>query len=294
MQHEVLVELFRNRPTLAAELLGEALGEVIPPYDEADVTSADLTEIQPAEYRADLVIKLLKNTKVVLMIVVEAQLSIDYEKRYSWPSYITVTREEHRCPVLLLVVAPDPAVASWCAEPIELGIQGFVLRPPVLNRELVPKVTDPVEATRRPELALLSAMAYGDSEDAVEVGRAALEGFSAIAPKLAAFYTDILYTVMNEAARRALEVKMKGYVYTNPFAREIFQQGRDEGVKLGRDEGLRLATRSLISMLQARDIDVPGHVRQRILAELDIQRIERWLERAVTATTCAEVFDEPN
>ena len=63
------------------------------------------------------------------------------------------SRAIHRCPVALLVVAPDPDIAAWCAEPIETGIPGFVQHPPVLGRAAVPIVTDPAEAARRPELA---------------------------------------------------------------------------------------------------------------------------------------------
>jgi hypothetical protein len=63
--------------------------------------------------------------------------------------------------VALLVVAPDPAVARWCAEPIETGIPGFVLRPPVLRHTAVPVVTEPEEAASRLELGLLSVMAHG-------------------------------------------------------------------------------------------------------------------------------------
>jgi hypothetical protein len=310
MEHEILVEIFKNRPTLGPELLAEALGETIPSYDHADITGETLTEIRPAEYRADLVIKLLKANVPVLVVVIEVQLNVDPDKRFSWPVYVVGAREEHRLPVMLLVVAPDPDIAKWCAGPIETGVRGFVLRPPVLTRELVPKVKDPVEATRRPELALLSAMAFGDSDDAPEIARAATEGFSSLDPELAGFYSDIMYNAINEAARRALEVTMKGYVYTSPYAREIFQQGRDEGVKqgrdegvkqgrdegvkLGRDEGLKLAARSLITVLRARGIEVPEQLRQRILGEQDIHRMEQWLERAVTAQELGDVFNEPN
>ncbi len=226
--------------------------------------------------------------------VVEVQLAIDPAKRFTWPAYVAVTREEYRCPVDLLVIAPDPVVAKWCEEPIPLGVRRFVLEPPVLRREVIPKVTDAAEATRRPELALISAMAYGDSDEAVDIGKAALEGFSLLDKKLGAFYADLPYNAINEAARRALEAKVKGYVYTSPWILEPLQAGiriaRDEG----RDEGIKLATRSLINMLRARGIDVPEQARQRILAERDIQRIEQWLERAVTAATLDEMFDEPN
>jgi hypothetical protein len=56
MAHEILVDLFKNRPSLAAEILVEVLGFSLPDYTEARIASADLTEIQPAEYRADIVV----------------------------------------------------------------------------------------------------------------------------------------------------------------------------------------------------------------------------------------------
>lgn len=53
MTHEILVDLFKSRPSLAAEILAEVLDVSLPPYAEARLASTDLTEIQPAEYRAD-------------------------------------------------------------------------------------------------------------------------------------------------------------------------------------------------------------------------------------------------
>jgi len=115
------------------------------------------------------VVLLLDGDVPTWVLVVEVQLGIDPRKRYSWPEYTTGSRAKHRCPVGVLVVAPDPDIAASCAEPIETGIPGFVLRPPVLGREAVPVVTDPAEAARRPELAVLSAMAHGESERAAAI-----------------------------------------------------------------------------------------------------------------------------
>ena len=134
MAHEILVDLFKNRPSLAAEILAEVLGVSLPPYSEARLASTDLTEIQPAEYRADVVVLLLQGSTPVRVVIVEVQLAVDPKKRLSWPAYVTVARAVHGCPAALLIVAPDPAVAGWCAEPIETGVPGFVLRPPVLRR----------------------------------------------------------------------------------------------------------------------------------------------------------------
>jgi phage head maturation protease len=59
MAHEVLVDLFKKRPSLAAEILADVLSVGMPAYSEARLASVDLTEIQPAEYRADVVVTLL-------------------------------------------------------------------------------------------------------------------------------------------------------------------------------------------------------------------------------------------
>lgn len=74
LTHEALLLLFRNRPELAPELLRDALHLTLPAYSEVRLESADLTDVNPAEYRADLFV-LLVDGKPVLGIVVEVQLS---------------------------------------------------------------------------------------------------------------------------------------------------------------------------------------------------------------------------
>lgn len=56
LAHESLVLLFRNQPELAAQLLREALHLELPAYTEGRPASSDLTEVVPAEFRADAVV----------------------------------------------------------------------------------------------------------------------------------------------------------------------------------------------------------------------------------------------
>lgn len=93
LTHEGLLLLFKNRPELAPELLRDALGVTLPAYAEARIDSADLTDAQPTEYRADLVV-LLVDGKPVLGIVVEVQLELrkDDRKLYTWPVYVANLR----------------------------------------------------------------------------------------------------------------------------------------------------------------------------------------------------------
>jgi predicted transposase YdaD len=294
MAHEILVDLFKNRLSLAAEILAEVLDVPLPPYTQARLTSNDLTEIQPAEYRADAVVVLLDQDVPVRVIILEVQLAIDPRKRLSWPAYVTVSRAIHGCPTDLLVVAPEPSVAGWCAEPIEIGVPGFVLYPPVLGRNAVPVVTDPEEAARRPELGLLSAMAHGKTEQGETIVAALLPAIRELDDDRASLYYDLLYNFSGDEGRRQLEAMMS-YEYQSEFAKKYvaqgLTQGRAEGLNQGRTEE---AARNLLTVFEVRDIAVPAAKRERILAEKDPQRLERWLKKAVVASSVAEVIDEPS
>lgn len=118
--HEALILLFRNRPTLAAELVRDVLHVHLPPFKEVRIGSADLTELRPAEYHADLVIELIDDGPVG-GLVLEVQRAVDDDKRLSWPSYAAVLRARLKREVCLLVVTPDETVARWASRPIAPG-----------------------------------------------------------------------------------------------------------------------------------------------------------------------------
>jgi hypothetical protein len=192
------------------------------------------------------------------------------------------------------VVAPEPGVANWCAEPIETGVSGFVLSPPVLGRSTVPVVTDPQEAARRPELGVLSAIAHGETEQGALIAAAVLDVVRGLDDERSRFYYDLVYNSLNEAARRELNA-MKGYQYQSDFAKKYVAEGRAEGITEGLTLGrAKEAAQNLLSVLRVRGIAVPDAVRERILAQTDPERLERWLEKAVVAASVSEVLDEPS
>lgn len=238
--HEALLLLFRNGPTLAPALLGEALGVALPTFAEASVAAADLTDLQPAEYRADLVV-LLSASAPVLGIVIEVQLRPDEDKRFAWPVYTTGLRARLRCPACLLVVAADEAVARWAARPIELG-GGALFTPLVLGPAGVPEVTDAARARAEPELAVLSAMTHGraaDSEKALRIALAALAASIGLDAERARLYGDLTLASLSEAAREALgSMDPAKYEYQSEFARRYVAEGRAEGIAEGRAEGV--------------------------------------------------------
>jgi len=286
--HEALLLLFRNRPGLAPELLRDVLGFDLPHYTEARIDSADLTDVQPAEYRADLVILLVDGVPV-LGIVIEAQLSTDRRKLYVWPAYTANLRARLELPVCLLVVTADDAVARWAAKPIDLG-GGNRFTPLVLGPSGVPEITDETAAREDPELAVLSAMAHGWDDD---VGKAAQIGFAA---QMASFgldedrsrlYFDLVMASLSEAARKELQAMDPAkYEYQSEFAKRYVAQGKAEGKAEGIAEGRAdLLTRQLTLRFGALPAEAHARISTASIAELDAIG-----ERLLTASTLDEAL----
>ncbi|WP_437659039.1 hypothetical protein [Sorangium sp. So ce1182] len=288
--HEALVELFKNRPTLAAEMLHDALGQPIPAFTEARVESSDLAEIVPSDRRADVIVVLLvgEQQRPAMAIVVEVQLGVDPDKPYVWPVYVSQTRARHRCPTWLLAVTVDAEIARWCARSIDMGHPGLTLTPLVLGPAGVPVVTDAEQARAAPEVVVLSAMAHGQEEVGEAIGVAFLGAAAGLDEERRAVYWDLVLSSLNEAARRTLEAMMKsGYEFQSEFARSYVAKG----VEKGRKEGiLEAKAHDVLTFLEARGLEVPAEVRERVLASTDVAELDRWIRRAASVGDARELL----
>jgi hypothetical protein len=158
----------------------------------------------------DVVVLLLDHDKPVRGLIVDVQSEVDPEKRLNWPVYVAGSFLLQECPTELLVVALEPAIADWCAEPIEIGPPGFVLYPRVLSRTGVPVVTDPQEAARRPELGVLSAIAHGETKQGPKIAAAVLPALQGLEADRARLYYDLVINSLNEDARHDLQARTSG------------------------------------------------------------------------------------
>jgi len=286
--HEALLILFRNRPSLAPELLRDALHVNLPEFSEVRLDSAELTDIQPAEYRADLVILLL-NGRPVLGIVVEAQLSIDDDKRFVWPVYAVNLRARIRCPVCVLVVAASEVVARWATKQIDLGAGNFFL-PLVLGPSCVPEIIDAAQARQDPELAVLSAMAHGQSADvgkSLQIALAASFASAGLDAERSKLYFDLILTSLTEAARQALQAMNPAkYEYQSEFAKRYVAQGKAEGKAEGEVAG---RVEIVLRQLAARFGTIAA-TDQALVRNATIEQLDAMAERVLTATTLAETL----
>ncbi|MET0497176.1 MAG: DUF4351 domain-containing protein, partial [Steroidobacteraceae bacterium] len=286
--HEALLLLLRNRPALAPELLRDTLQCELPAYTDVRIHSADLTELQPAEYRADLVLLLLDG-EPVMGIVVEVQLSRDDRKQFVWPVYVANLRAQIKCPVCLLVVAGDAAVARWAARPIYIG-GDHRLVPWVLGLQGIPEITDPQQAQADPELAVLSAIAHGDDADTAKSVRIALAAEMAsrgLDPDRLTLYYDLIMASLSEAARRELQTMDRAkYQYQSDFAKRYVAEGKAEGEVNGQRAGkASLVARLLTLRFGSLTDEVQTRIAQSSIAELDAIG-----ERLLTAATAEEAL----
>lgn len=252
------------------------MGVRLPRFRDAQIDSADLTELQPAEYRADLVVRLSRG-KTVYAIVVEVQLSVDKDKRFAWPAYVANLRARLRCPVALLVVTTKESVARWAARRVELGgLHHFT--PYVLGPSRVPEIADEDQARCNPELAVLSAMAHGRnscSERAVEIAISAHNACHDLDADRQKIYCDLILNALGEAARQALKkMDARTYVYQSDFARKYIAEGRVDVI-----------LRQLAARFGAVAAEAEIRVRSAAMPELHLIA-----ERILTARTLEEVL----
>jgi len=308
LMHEFLVDMFRDCPSLAPELLRRAVGPgsganspgvrrtaraTSAEFNEAAITQVEFGTSGLAEYRADAVIRLDDdNGHALEVIVVEVQLARDGAKKWTWPLYAVGARARFTCPTSLLVVTLDDGVARSCGRPIFLDGNGSVFRPIVLGPGDLPYVTDLEQARLMPELAVLTAVAHGAQNDetsasldaAAENVTVALSACRTLDTERSIRYADFILSSLGEAARIALEKHMtlRNYEFQSDFAKKYVKEGRDEGQQ---DQSRKV----LLRLLAQRFDEIPDPVRARIEgAELD--DLERWLDRVIPARTLDEVF----
>jgi len=235
--HELLVELFRRDGGVAVELLQACAGIVVD-HARLELGTVDLSQVVPTEYRADAVVILADGAgRPVAGVIVEVQRQPDRDKLRTWPVYVAALRAKLDCSVFLLVIAPDPEVATWAQRPISLGHPGFELTPVVIGFADIPRVRDRALARRLPELAVLSVLAHPE----LDLAEVAVEAITALPADQAKLYYDVVLMALPAALRQVLEARMENYEYRSEFARRYYGQGlekgREEGREKGREEG---------------------------------------------------------
>lgn len=289
LKHEALVDLFRESPRFGLRLTCGVVDVDILPGAPVTLTSAEFTELNPPEYRADVVLRVDDpEGEAHDVFIVEIQLAPDPDKKFSWPFYAAGARARFRCPATIVVVAMSEQVAEWCAQPIPMDRAGSSFRLVVIGPAEIPVITDIDRARAEPELAILSAVAHGREPGAEFIGVAALAACDCLDNQRGRLYADLVFDSLSPAACQALGhlMDISKYEYQSDFARKYVAEGRRQGQLEGQRELLR-------EQLEVRFGVLPEDVRGRLESGTS-EQFACWARRILTAGTLQEVFaDEP-
>jgi hypothetical protein len=309
--HEAPLELIRQHPDLAVDLVRAMTGVPVPDDARADLGPTSLNAVVPAEFTADSVVIVSDPAtgKPVLVIVVEPQGRDDRTKAYSWPAYLANVREAVRCPrAVLIIICPDPREAEKCRQVIPMGHPGWDLWPIVIDPQHAPDA-DGAGPYLILFLACLPALDMASQAGARQVLTAIRDTGASDADRKR--LTAIILKRASDAARQTLEAMMSTTEWEDDFIESYVQigieQGRELGLELGREMGLEQGremgleqgaanakAQDVLKVMDARGLRPTQEQRAKITATAGIAQLDHWFDRALTAGTAADVFEDPS
>jgi hypothetical protein len=291
--HETLVALLQQRPSLLNEIL-RALGR---PEVAAGLEARDsaLRLVNPLEVRPDVV--LLDAHERGPWVIVDVQLREDVEKQRRWLAAASVLLDTRGVMGDVLVITHDAAVARWANTIARVrGPAGtsLWLRPVVVRLTLAE--VKALLAAGSAELAVVASWAVHDQTGhrAKAVVRAAVKTITA-APDttlrqemlraMISMLGDTLAREIEDLLMTPLNIK-DSPVYTR-IVTALEARGEARGKALGEALG---EARLLLRTLEKRGVAVDEATRARVTACTDTAVLDRWFDRALTATSLDEVF----
>jgi hypothetical protein len=305
LRHDGLVELVRQHPPLAVDLVRLMDAYPLPSDVVAVLGSEDMTDLTPATraprpkpqtYTADAVVVVSDQAtgKRLLAVVVEPQGEASDDKDISWPVYVTTVRKANKCPKsALIVLCWDADEARKCRRVIQVGPRGFDLAPDVVDRRHAPDLTKAAPYTVLC-FAALNAVDLEIHVDQVLVVEA-LMASGAKSYDHKELSDLILGLAPTELAREQLRSLMMSIPYKDPlteeWARAGREQGLEQGLEQGREQGLaRAKGEDLLKIMDARNLKVSEKQRAQVTCSTNLGQLDLWFDRALTADSADEVF----
>ncbi|MEV3910766.1 hypothetical protein [Streptomyces canus] len=287
-QHDAVHRIFREEPDLLARLVPET-GVRFPEYSSIEPLDTDLTEIWPLERRVDSFFRVrTADDEGGFLLAVESQSKPDPDKHNSWAYYLAHMYAKYRLPPILLVVCRDKKTAEWARDPIRIGRSfhtSMEVFPLVLGPIGVRPITDPEEAAK--DLALTTFSILINAKDP-----GILAILDAVAPVLGpnADWAEYIEAGLDEGPSRDHWRELMA-VYTPNFPglgsvmeetwREVHADGEAKG-----------EAKAILRVLRRRGVEVSESVQERVMACVDLELLETWLDRSLVVENADELFGE--
>jgi hypothetical protein len=287
-RHEVLVAMLREQPELLSALVEKLTGHTL----ARGLSPVDSTArfVKTAEVRPDLLLAGEKDWAIV-----EVQDKVDPDKQRRWLLAAGLLFDQKRTLGDVIVITARKGVAAWARTAAHvrsaLGTR-LELTPVVLH--VGPKTLDALLSEEAPSLAVIAAWAvsHRHGPEALRVVERAVEVTEALPADLQEAQRNAILGVLDERMTAWLkEMRMDpAKIPMTPSARRLIallDRREDRAAAEGRAEGKREA---LVALLSARGLAPTEKERAVIDRCADPARLDRWIVKAATATSAAEVL----
>jgi hypothetical protein len=288
ISHEGPLDLLRQHPEIAVEFVQGTVGIKLPAQVTVSLAPTDMSAVVPVQYLADMVVLISDRVtgEPALAVIIEPQLRDSKTKRYSWPVYVTTARRVAECPsAVLVVLCPDPAEAAKCRRLIRTGHPGFDLAPVVIDSGSLSGLTE----AGGPYLTVFTASMGGIDMESEPGARRVLDAIvsAEVSEADRLRMAAIILRLASDAARQILEAMMTTSEYEKTLVERVHEQGIAEGEARGEARG---EAKAVLRLIAARGLVLSQEQRDQVMSCTDAAQLDRWLDRAVTAGTAAEVF----
>ena len=269
--HEILVKLIQDEPESVPWMLGLAGGPRGARCVNAETRSGAVGSAGPTERRADGVVRLGFADGTEVIVVCEVQNEWSEDKYFRLPGYMTRAFEDHRVPVLLLMLCRTDSLARRFRRGIDMG-PGSAVAIATVGPGNIPDLGSEAAPPNAAAAVAAAVMRRQPKDIPVELFVSTLDRWlGTIDPGRAADYAKFLLTTLAKEPATLLEALMKtqARLYHSEYTEELLAKGRDEGA-------LRHARSTLLRMLAA-DGPVGADRREEIETCSDLSRLDAWI-----------------
>ena len=291
--HETLILQVAERPALLGELVQRLLGKAA--HEPLHVVDSALRLADPIEVRPDLVLEGEHS-----WVILEVQSAPDDDKARRWPVAASILVNKHGRMGDVVVITHSEAVAAWSAHVAVMRgpwDSELALRPKVLllNEQNAALLLDP----EAPHLAFFAAWAMQERHGpaATRVVEQAIAVSERLDPDLRRAQVRAIFNVLSPAMLEMWRQRMETQK-TAPespqfkaFREWLEARGEARGVALGEARGeARGEAKILLRLLEKREFVVSPERRAQVLACTEVEQIESWVDRVLSAQTIEDVL----
>lgn len=292
IEHEAPIELCHRHPQLVLKLLG-LLGHAVPPDVVAEPQPANFNQPVVEQWQSDGAMLLKIVQQPVGAVALEIQRKPDPAKRLSWPVYTAALHAKHGgIDTYLLVIATNRPTAQWARQPIKTCQPHASFVPLVVGPDELPRVESVEAALADLPLAMLSALLHvSDDHGEIDAGHALRAAQARAGSDVVVWFYGLLRGIVDDEKLTLLQEIIKmldpwaNFQPRTKWERESFSAGISEGEAKGE-------AKALLRVLMARSLPLADDQRRRIEQCQDVQQLERWIERALSARSAAEVLGD--